>query len=365
MTSGDRPAPVAAKLGAAAYYGLSSMLVQSATKALFTSYGFPSHVAMAAAQMAFTATVMYLVVRPPLSLEIAREALPVSAVYTVNILSGLVGTGGLSVPMFIALRRFTVVVSLVLEYFVYKKTRSRASMAAVLLMVAGSLYAALTDLTFDAFGYAAVMVNNVCSSSFMFMVKYNAASKKLGTNGLLFYNSLMGGVSMLTLLFLNGDLERLRVFPNFSGALFALTFLCANVMGLLVNHSLLVCTKVNDPIATSVVGSFKNMIMTIIGAFAFGDFVYSAYNVIGLSVSMCGAIWYATLGALSKAKADQGKREEGGGGQEMVARPQRDEEAGVGGERDALLSGRDTSAGGEKLTTGAHRGNKGTGGASS
>jgi hypothetical protein len=38
--------------------------------------------------------------------------------------------------------------------------------------------------------------------------------------------------------------------------------------------------------------------MTIVGAFAFGDFIFEPWNATGLAVSMAGAVWYAMRSAL-------------------------------------------------------------------
>ena len=70
------------------------------------------------------------------------------------------------------------------------------------------------------------------------------------------------------------------------------------ILGLTVSHSTFVCTRVNDPIMTSTAGNLKNVIMTIAGAFAFGDFRFSVWNSLGLGLSMIGAIWYAAKSAM-------------------------------------------------------------------
>lgn len=49
---------------------------------------------------------------------------------------------------------------------------------------------------------------------------------------------------------------------------------------------------------TSVAGQLKNLISTVIGAFAFGDFSFSFVNVVGLTFSACGAVWYAVHSTL-------------------------------------------------------------------
>ena len=80
--------------------------------------------------------------------------------------------------------------------------------------------------------------------------------------------------------------------------LLQVTLLLSCVLGLTINHSTFVCTRYNDPLTTSVAGSLKNIIMTVVGALSFGDFLYAKWNVVGLGMSMAGAIWYATRAAI-------------------------------------------------------------------
>ena len=72
----------------------------------------------------------------------------------------------------------------------------------------------------------------------------------------------------------------------------------SSILGLIVSHSTFVCTRVNDPIMTSTAGNLKNVIMTILGAFAFGDFRFNMWNSVGLGLSMVGAVWYAAKSAM-------------------------------------------------------------------
>ena len=69
-------------------------------------------------------------------------------------------------------------------------------------------------------------------------------------------------------------------------------------LSLSINHSTFVCTRYNDPLTTSVAGNLKNIVMTGVGIYAFGDFVYHKINAMGIGISMAGAIWYATWSAM-------------------------------------------------------------------
>jgi hypothetical protein len=48
------------------------------------------------------------------------------------------GTGGLNVPMFIALRRFTLLCTIVLERLMYHKQHDKATYGAVAMMIGGA-----------------------------------------------------------------------------------------------------------------------------------------------------------------------------------------------------------------------------------
>lgn len=72
---------------------------------------------------------------------------------------------------------------------------------------------------------------------------------------------------------------------------FQLLLALSCVLGMAVNHSTFVCTRQTSPLTTSVAGSIKNIVMTIVGAFAFGDFIYHPINVVGVIISMLGAVW--------------------------------------------------------------------------
>jgi hypothetical protein len=53
--------------------------------------------------------------------------------------------------------------------------------------------------------------------------------------------------------------------------------------------------------------------MTIVGAFAFGDFIFEPWNAAGLTVSMLGAVWYAMRSALRVRGTQQGSRQQAAG----------------------------------------------------
>jgi hypothetical protein len=81
-------------------------MTQSATKALLTVYGFNYPLSLCLAQMVFAAPICAYFSGNSFDLGLLHSILPLGLVNGANIVAGLFGTGGLSVPMFIVLRRY-------------------------------------------------------------------------------------------------------------------------------------------------------------------------------------------------------------------------------------------------------------------
>jgi solute carrier family 35 protein len=246
--------------------------------------------------MAFISPVTYFAARPTLSLDLCRALAPLAMVNVLNVVCGLVGTGGLNVPMFIALRRFTLLFTILLERFWLRKTHDMSTLGAMGFMIGGAIIAAATDLTFNPTGYMAVLGNDLLTSLYLIMVK-NLPSNGLSTTGMLFYNSTLSLPMLAAAVVFTGEPSRLLQYPRLHEPKFRLVLFLASALGLSINHSTFVCTRVNEPLMTSVAGNLKNAIMTVVGAFAFNDFIFDPWNASGIGLSMLGAVWYATRSA--------------------------------------------------------------------
>ena len=66
--------------------------------------------------------------------------------------------------MFVALRRFTIPLTIILQYYILKTRTSTRAMFAIFLLVFGSLIAVLQDFQFNLLGYFLCLVNDVGDS---------------------------------------------------------------------------------------------------------------------------------------------------------------------------------------------------------
>merc|ERR1719193_2874497 len=165
----------------------------------------------------------------------------------------------LTLPMFTVLRRFSILFTLMLEQYILNVQASFAVKCSVATMILGALVAASNDLSFDAVGYAFILLNDAATALNGVFTKKKLQAKQVGKYGLLFYNGLF------------------------------------NVLPFLV-----LCTSYNSALTTTIIGCLKNLIVTYTGMFIGGDYVFSWPNFLGLNVSVAGSLWYSYITFVQK-----------------------------------------------------------------
>jgi len=267
---------------------------------LFTRFAFRFPITIALLQSVCTALAAWATLDRPPSLRATLTCLPLATIHTANVATALVGTAGLSVPMFIALRRFTLALTMAMERVMLGKVHSRVAVAAVGLMIGGAALAAANDLNFSGRAYAAISANNLLTAAYLVTMK-GAGLREVGVQALLFYNAALAVPMLAGVAVASGEAGQLGwgtgggvwAWANQPGLIPTLAL--ASSLGVAVSHATLTCTRVNDALTTSVVGSAKNVVMTLVGMVAFGDFVWQPWNVAGLAFGAVGTAIY-TLG---------------------------------------------------------------------
>jgi solute carrier family 35 len=110
-------------------------------KRVLTSYRFPSFLVLTLGQLItsiivlFTGSRLKIVSIPSYSEDLIRNIFPLPLIYLGNAVFGLGGTQALSLPMFAALRRFSILMTMFLEYYLLKTRPSTAVQLSVFSMV--------------------------------------------------------------------------------------------------------------------------------------------------------------------------------------------------------------------------------------
>lgn len=310
MENCESSSPLHLRIISALLYGISSFLIIVINKIVLTTYKFPSVHVLGIGQMIATIIVLYIsrsfhiVNFPSLSFDIPNKIWPIPLFYVGNLVCGLGGTKYLSLPMFTVLRRFTILITLIGEYAVLKIRRSSAIISTVFAMIGGAVIAAIDDLSFDLKGYIYVLGNDFFTAANNIYVKKKLETKgnDLGKYGLLFYNALFMIVPLFVLTLYNGDFEKTIRFTGWTNILFIISFILSCIMGFFLMFSTILCTQYNSALTTTIVGCLKNILVTYLGMYIGGDYMFSWTNFIGLNISIIGSLVYTYLTFVQKEK---------------------------------------------------------------
>ncbi|XP_038216625.1 UDP-sugar transporter UST74c [Zerene cesonia] len=289
---------LAKKVLSAAFYAFASFMITVVNKTVLTSYAFPSYQVLGLGQMLAIILVLWfsramkIVEFPALDRGVTQRIWPLPVIYLGNMATGLGGTKELSLPMFTALRRFSILMTMILERFVLGIKASWPVKASVMAMVGGALLAAADDVTFSWSGYTLVLLNDGFTAANGVYMKKKLDSKELGKYGLMFYNALFMIVPATIVAWGMGDLQRSADYEHWSDTLFVIQFLMSCVMGFVLSYSVMLCTQYNSALTTTIIGCLKNILVTYLGMIIGGDYVYSWLNFVGLNISVLASLWY-------------------------------------------------------------------------
>lgn len=289
------------KIGSAAFYGISSLMIIFANKIVLTSYHFSSFQTLALGQLLVTIVVinlaktLKLINVSNLNVKTGWKLMPLSVIYFGNLLFGLGGTKSLNLPMFVVLRRFSVLMTMYGELYILKIKKSVAIQISIYMMVFGAIVAASNDLTFDIHGYVFITLNNFFTTANGIYTKRKFEKSNVNENEILYYNALFTIFPLVLLSFYSGEIDKIRNYDGWTDPGFLFFFLVSSIMGFLLNYSWMLCTRFNSPLTTTVIGCLKNILVTYLGIFIGGDYVFSNLNFIGLTISTSFSIYYSYL----------------------------------------------------------------------
>ncbi|KAB5567536.1 hypothetical protein PHYPO_G00233890 [Pangasianodon hypophthalmus] len=287
------------KLFSAAFYAASSFLIVIVNKTVLTTYRFPSYTFLGIGQMACTIVILYLakmcnaISFHDFDKSLHRKIFPLPLLYVGNHITGLGSTKKLSLPMFTVLRKFTILLTMIMEAKILRNSFSPQLVCSVVAIVFGALIAASSDLAFDAEGYAFVLLNDVFTAANGVYTKQKIEG--LGKYGVLFYNAFIIIVPTILASAYTGDLEKAIAFNGWVSLGFIFYFLLSCVMGFILMYSIVLCSHHNSALTTTVIGAIKNVAVAYIGMFIGGDYEFSWPNFVGLNICISGGLAYSYL----------------------------------------------------------------------
>ncbi|KAI3372742.1 hypothetical protein L3Q82_023206, partial [Scortum barcoo] len=323
------------KFLSALFYAGSSFLITVVNKTVLTSFRYMRSRSLWSFQMITTVVVLYTakmsktVQFQDFDRSILLKIFPLPLLYVGNHITGLASTKKLSLPMFTVLRKFTILMTMILEVYVLRKTFPKRIVYSVAAIILGAIVAASSDLAFDAEGYTFILLNDAFTAAGGVFTKKKIGTEGLGKYGVLFYNALIIVIPTLLASAFTGDLHEVHTvtvvqvyslwvfvlflpeslvcsdpqaatFEDWIKATFIFCFLMSCFMGLISPNKIVTNLHKYE--------NLKNIAVAYTGIFVGGDYMFSWTNFLGLSICMSGGLMYSYL--TFNNKSSRGNAEE-------------------------------------------------------
>ena len=267
-------------------YLFSSSVIMYTNKQVLAVYGlYPTYLMVS--QSLLLLVYLFLCRREKISLHVSKYLLSLAVLNACNVFFGLLGSTHMSVAVFTALRRVSIGLTLVGEIVYLKKKKSGSVIACVAFMMAAVAIVAIDDTSASVRGYSFVMLNNfltTASSIFSKSVLDSETSKEtvLAMNNVV-QLLIAGGVS---------------VYHPWEPSVPAFGFWAASAMlGALIQFSSTWSVQENGPLTQSILGSSKNVVMSLLSCMHVidNDYVFTWINFTALQMTAVASFLYVYL----------------------------------------------------------------------
>lgn len=278
-------------------YGTTAMTTALMIKVLIVHYEFRAFAALVAAQGLATIAVVKLTAKTDTS-EFRKHMprsvllLMMPAAFTLcSIALGFWAQVFVNVPMMLVLRRTNTIFTLVAERIFIGNKPPPLVVASCGVIVLGALVAGYRDLRFDAAGYTVVFFQNCATTAGTISMSMLSKSKSLCLEGpsLSLVSTICSWPLLLSWAVASGDIWQFGGYP-LDGWLLLLVVM---VVGGLNSITQTLSVTRHSPLTTSIAGNTKDLLQTLIGGFAFADYVYDPINAVGICFSFVGCGLYA------------------------------------------------------------------------
>ncbi|ESN92315.1 hypothetical protein HELRODRAFT_122800, partial [Helobdella robusta] len=285
-------------------YGACSASMAFVNKAVLSYYKFNFPFFLVSCQMAFTIAILealrlsgnkFLV---KFTFERAWTFLLPSIFYAANSVLSLSALYGMNIPMYGVIKRCAPVVILILGVAILNKPLPQVSVClSVGMITGGCIVAGYGDLTFEPWSYLCGFSSVLSQAIYLLLVQKHAsdfgAAESLHLNS---FNTLplLLIISLVAQEF-NTALKQFLLNIITLNIGFILTFTAVIVFGCLLNYLLFLCTTYNSALTTSVTGTLKTILQTVVGMFTFGGITLNIYIIFGIILNFAGGVMYTVF----------------------------------------------------------------------
>ncbi|KAH8944471.1 hypothetical protein BDL97_13G112500 [Sphagnum fallax] len=234
----------------------------------------------------------------PLQLRAAKALCPVVFFYNTNVAFALAAVKSLSIPVYHVLKRLTPVMVLIAKFILGGAPPSKEVTLSVLTVVSGCIMAGIGDLSFEWSGYSAAFISCALQSTYLLLVERSGSEKGFNSMELLLYNGILSLPVLIGVIFATGEVwdAAEKIIVESRASLMFLPLLAASLlMGSLLNYCLFLCTLCNSALTTTIVGTLRSVLGTVMGFFVFGGVKATVFILLGVTFNTAGGVWYTAI----------------------------------------------------------------------
>ncbi|CAM6029770.1 hypothetical protein CY35_13G113800 [Sphagnum magellanicum] len=286
----------------ASAYGFVGLLMGFVNKAVLMQWPYPN--SFLTLQMVASILVVYamkawgLATVQPLQLRAAKALCPVVFFYNTNVAFALAAVKSLSIPVYHVLKRLTPVMVLVAKFILGGAPPSKEVTLSVLTVVSGCIMAGIGDLSFEWSGYSAAFISCALQTTYLLLVERSGSEKGFNSMELLLYNGILSLPVLIGVIFATGEVwdAAEKIIVESRASLMFLPLLAASLlMGSLLNYCLFLCTLCNSALTTTIVGTLRSVLGTVMGFFVFGGVKATVFILLGVTFNTAGGVWYTAI----------------------------------------------------------------------
>ena len=206
-----------------------------------------------------------------------------------NVFFGITAAGALNVAMFSALRRLSIFMTLIGQWYTLNKRPEYNVIISVTFMVIGALIAAADDLSFNFIGYFNVIIANILTASSQVETKKSLNQGWTKTD-ILFWSACLS----LVVFGMNLTQFDPNSFNAWDNGAFRIAFVASMCLGFVINYGASWTIEMNDALTLAVAGSTKSAIMGLIVCAGLFDnsYIFTWTNFLGLQISAISSLFY-------------------------------------------------------------------------
>ncbi|KAH7836936.1 hypothetical protein Vadar_007595 [Vaccinium darrowii] len=286
-------------------YCISSCSMILLNKVVLSSYAFNAGISLMFYQNLLSTIIVVLlhffglVSLERLNWKLIKVWIPVNLIFVGMLVTGMYSLKNLNIAMVTILKNMTNILTAVGEYIMFRKLQNQKVWSAMFLMIISAVSGGITDLSFNAVGYAWQIVNCILTAAYsltlrrvMDTAKQFTKSGSINEVSMVLLNNLLSLPFAIVLILMFNEWEYVLNSEVISSPMFWVVSTVSGVLGLAISFTSMWFLKETGPTTYSLVGSLNKIPISLAGLVLFNVPV-SLQNLFSILFGLFAGVFFA------------------------------------------------------------------------